>query len=153
MKGVIFNVFNQMIEEKFGLETWQELIDKTNPSSGGIYTSIDTYSTNELFSMVVALSQLKNIPVEALVLAFGEYAFVQLAKLYPQFFKGKDIKQFLLSIHGHIHVEVEKLYPGAELPSFTYEEPSANQLVMIYSSPRKLCKLAEGLIEGADGHD
>jgi predicted hydrocarbon binding protein len=41
------------------------------------------------------------------------------------------------------------LYPGASVPSFEYQLSSDRKLTIIYSSAKKMCALAEGLIEGA----
>ena len=71
----------------------------------------------------------------------------------PQFFEGHtDLKSFLLTVDRVIHVEVRKLHPGAELPQFDYEDESDKELTMIYTSPRKLCFLAEGLIDASAKH-
>lgn len=148
MKGVVFNEFNELVEEKFGLEMWQKLLDKVKPESGGLYTSANTYKDEELFGLVAALSEETKVAVPDLVKTFGEHLAGKLTGLYPNFVEGKSIKEFLLSIHDVVHVEVKKIHPDAGLPSFEYEDPGDNQLVMIYKSPRKLEKLAEGLILG-----
>lgn len=148
MKGIIFTEFNQLVEETWGLETWEKLLDEVNPPSGGAYTSADTYPDAELFSLVGALSKTVNTPVPDLVRAFGAYLTPRLVRLYPVFVKNKTAKQFLQSVHDIIHVEVKKLYPDAVLPMFRYEDPAPDRLVMLYRSDRKLCPLAEGLIEG-----
>ncbi len=152
MKGVIFSIFNEMIEEKFGLEMWDQLIEQTKPVSKGIYTSAQTYHDSELFSYVALLAKKTEKTVEELVRFFGHFTLLKLAKLYPEFFSKKTLKEFLMTIDNVIHVEVKKLYPGAALPSFSYEDPAPDRLVMIYKSPRKLCHLAEGLISGAAEH-
>ncbi|QQR79798.1 MAG: heme NO-binding domain-containing protein [Deltaproteobacteria bacterium] len=151
MKGVIFSIFNEMIEEKFGLELWDRMIEETKPVSKGIYTSAQSYHESELFSYVGLLSKETGISVEDLVRTFGHFTLIKLSKLYPDFLV-KDFKEFLKTIDSVIHAEVKKIYPDAGLPSFTYEDPAPNQLVMIYKSPRKLCHLAEGLIAGAAEH-
>lgn len=152
MKGIIFNVFNRLVEEKFGLETWDALIQETRPQSKGAYTSAGTYSDAELFAFVGALSKKTGMPVADLVKAFGEYTLHALARAHPIFFHHTSLKPFLQSIHSVIHVEVRKLYPDAGLPEISYEDPSPDELVMRYRSPRKLCVLAEGLIQGAAQH-
>lgn len=152
MKGIIFNVFNQLIETKWGLEMWEDLLEETRPASEGLYTSAGTYPDEELINMAVALSEKSGIPVSDLVFSFGEYLLHQLAVLYPSFFEGKTAKDFLLSVHDYIHVEVKKLYPMAELPNIEYEDPAEDKLVMIYTSKRKLYKLAEGMIHATSNY-
>ena len=152
MKGIVFTVFNQLVEEKFGLSTWDNVIEKSKTSTQGSYTAAATYDDSEIFALVGALSQETKIPANDLVAAFGEYLFHKLAAKYPHFLKGVDFKKFLLSIEHVIHIEVKKIYPDAGLPTFAYETPSSDELIMTYRSPRKLCQLAEGLIKGASSH-
>ena len=54
-------------------------------------------------------------------------------------------------IDGHIHVEVKKLYPDAELPSFETER-MGKDMKMTYRSERKFSDLAVGLISAASEH-
>ncbi len=152
MKGIIFTVLEKMVQEKFGLETWDLLLAKVNPQSGGAYTTAATYEDAELLNLVSNLSIMTSISQEDLIFAFGEYMLLQLSIKYPGFFKGIDFRNFLVSIDNVIHVEVKKLYPEANLPDFQYEMPSENELIMLYRSPRKMCRLAEGLIQGASLH-
>jgi hypothetical protein len=60
-----------------------------------------------------------------------------------------DLFGFLKSIEPVIHLEVQKLYTEANLPTIDCANGGNNRLVMNYRSPRKLCILAEGLIQGA----
>lgn len=150
MKGIMFNVFSTLVEEKFGLDVWDDLLDRVNPESGGAYTSADTYADAEMVSLVVALSEMTGIEVNDLLRVYGEYALEPLTKVYPDSVKpGTTLKEFLKSVHGIIHVEVKKLYSDVTLPVFEYEEPTPDQLVMIYRSKRKMPAVAEGLIDGA----
>ncbi len=151
MKGIVFTLLNDMVEEKFGLEAWDALITKAG--SDGMYLSTETYTDEELMKLVGAASEMTGIPANDLVKAFGTYMFPQFYAKYPVFFKeGMTLKSFLLTVDRVIHVEVRKLYPDAALPDFEYEDEDDNALTMVYSSPRKMCALAEGLIAGAAEH-
>lgn len=151
MKGVIFNYLAEMTEEVFGLEAWDTILQKTGRS--GIYVATDSYSTEELMDLVGAAHEISGIPVDDLVRKFGEYMFPRFQKENPQFFSDDmTLKSFLLTVDRIIHVEVLKLHPGANLPSFEYKDESDNELTMYYTSPRKLCYVAEGLIAGAAAH-
>ena len=52
----------------------------------------------------------------------------------------------LSSIENHIHIEVRKIYPDAELPEFTVEEKTENSLIMIYKSNRAMHHFGLGLM-------
>jgi len=103
--------------------------------------------------LVGAAHEVSGIPVSDLVRSFGEYMFPRFQQANPQFFADDmTLKSFLLSVDRIIHVEVRKLHPGAILPEFEYKDDSDNELTMYYTSPRKLCHVAEGLIAGAAKH-
>lgn len=152
MKGIVFSVFANFVETIHGLEVWDEVLNVVQPISKGIYTSGSSYSDAELFVLIGALSKITGESVEDLVFSLGYFMLNAVAKIYPALFRDKNLKEFLLSIDSVIHVEVKKLYPDADTPTFTYEDPGQNQLVMIYFSKRKMCRLAEGLIAGAADH-
>ncbi|HAT4425245.1 heme NO-binding domain-containing protein [Legionella pneumophila] len=153
MKGIVFTSLNEMIIEKFGIETWDQLINSLALPSGGSYTAGGTYSDTEFQQLVHTIAKMKNLKDSAFLESFGKYIFPVLSNKYPFFLKkGMSLKKFLKSIDRTIHLEVEKLYPDEKLPSITYEEPVSNQLIMLYRSHRKLCHFAIGLIHGAAQH-
>lgn len=153
MKGIVFTEFLEMVDDKFGFEVTEHIIEKSKSklSTGGTYTAVGTYPHDEIIALVIALSQQSHIPVSKLVEVFGEHLLSIFAKNYTVFFSSvQDTFSFLKSIDNHIHVEVKKLYPDAELPKFDCHHPNDNEkeLVMIYSSERAMSDLATGLING-----
>ena len=148
MKGIVFNIFSDLVTDNFGLETWDQLIERTNPESEAIYTSAQVYPDEELVAYVTELSKITGTSAPELIRAFGKYMMHKFKSIHPEFLEGQDAKSFLASVHDVIHVEVKKLHPDSLLPAFEYEDTSADVLTMIYSSERKLCALAEGLIDG-----
>lgn len=151
MKGVVFDMLRDMVEERFGLEGWQGILEKSG--SAGLYISTETYEDSELIHLVVTASEVTGIAVDDLVFAFGEYMIPSFYQRFPALFnQAPNLIKFLLSVDQIIHVEVKKLFPDAGLPTFDYSGESEDSLVMIYKSPRKLCRLAEGLISGSASH-
>ncbi len=151
MKGIVFCLLNEMVEEQFGLEAWDDLLDAVG--TDGVYVATETYDDAELLALVAAAEKATGIAAADLVRQFGAYMIPHFAKNYATFFENQtSLKAFLLSVDQVIHVEVRKLYPDAGLPTFDYEDEQDNELTMIYKSPRKLCALAEGLIAGSAAH-
>ena len=150
MKGIVFTEFTEMIENEFGLSLLDELIEKSNLPSKGIYTAVGTYSHEEMVAMLVAFSELTAIPVPEALNKFGHHLFKSFARQYPDFIKGHDhVFDFLESVEHHIHVEVLKLYPDAQLPRFVCTQKDPQTFLMEYHSDKHLEWLAKGLIEGA----
>ena len=148
MKGMMFSEFTEWVERSWSMDTADEVIDDTHLPSGGAYTAVGTYDHQEMVALVVTLSKKVNRPVPDLVREFGHNLFSRLAQSHPEALKDADTAFALLGrLEDHIHPEVRKLYPGAEVPSFA-SSGDARSLSLTYRSPRGLADLAHGLIEG-----
>lgn len=153
MKGVVFDGFIDMVEERFSAEMADKIINSSHLANGGAYTSVGTYDHQELIELVGHLSEETGIPVPGLLRTFGEYLFKRFYILYPAFLAEHDSTFALLaSLDNKIHVEVRKLYPDAELPRFTHEMVGAEKMILTYRSKRPFSDLAEGLIHGCIHH-
>lgn len=150
MKGIVFTEFIEMVEDVFSPEIADQIINDTELDSDGAYTAVGTYDHHEILAMVTRLSELTSIPVGDLVQAFGKHLLNRFTELYPVFFNEvDDTFTFLDTIESHVHIEVLKLYPDAELPSFTVDHADGKTLIMSYKSSRPFAMLAQGLIKGA----
>lgn len=149
MKGIVFTEFLEMVEDKFDYETVDEILTKSDLPSGGIYSSVGTYNHKEMFVLVQNLHDKSGIPISSLLEVFGEYLFGSLYKAYGSMFKDlTSAFDMLHSIEGYIHVEVRKLYPDAELPTFNTISRTDKVLIMDYTSERRMSDLAVGLMRG-----
>ena len=153
MKGIIFTEFIELVEEKFGYAMVDDIIEASDLPSGGAYTAVGTYSHTEMVKLVVGLSQRTGILVDDLLKIYGKHLLSVFLRSYPQFFENIDSAfAFLQKIDNYIHLEVQKLYPDAELPKFLIQNLNDNELEMTYQSERKMSALAEGLIEATLEH-
>ena len=148
MKGIVFTEFLQLVEEKFGYEMVDKLLLAAKTEHGGAYTAVGTYDHQELIQLVVKLSEEVNIDTPELVKTFGSYLFKKFSVSYPGIFGSEQNNtfDFLQRVEEHIHVEVRKLYPDAELPTFKYNKLNDDTLEVIYQSSRPFADLCEGLI-------
>lgn len=153
MKGIVFTEFLDMVEQKFGYEVVDQIIEESKLESNGIYTAVGTYPHSEVVTLLMNLSDKVKIDPAVLLKEFGKYLFDTFLESYPQFFSVVDNAfEFLHSIDKHIHVEVLKLYPDATLPKFISKETEDGTMIMTYMSERKMAALAEGLIEKSIAH-
>jgi hypothetical protein len=147
MKGMVFTEFSAMVEEQFGENMMDTIIEQSELPSKGIYTAVGTYDHTEILQLVTALSSETNIEVPKLALAFGQHLYTYFHSHYQEFFQmGSTAFEFLQSVEEHIHVEVKKLYPDAELPRFDCRIIDESQFEMVYRSTRPFADVAEGLI-------
>ncbi|HYH62864.1 MAG TPA: heme NO-binding domain-containing protein [Solirubrobacterales bacterium] len=151
MKGVVFNLLEQVVSEEAGEAAW----DKAIADSGvdGSYTSLGTYPHTELEALMSSLSGQLGVEPDEAVEWFGLHALPKLAAAYPELFDPYDSTlSFLRTLNDIIHPEVRKLYPGADVPVFDYRVADDDRLLMGYRSLRGLCFFGQGLIEGAGVH-
>ena len=134
-------------------EMVDNIIENSNLESNGIYTSIGTYAFSEMLQLLQHLSTNTNISIDDLLLVYAEHFFAVLAKSYPELIESyKDPIDMLASIENHIHVEVVKIYPDAELPTFEIIEKTENSLIMIYKSSRAMHHFGLGLMNKTFEH-
>jgi hypothetical protein len=149
VKGIVFTEFLEMVEDKFSLAMVDQIIQRSGLESGGVYTAVGTYPPAEMVRLVTELSSASGVAVPDLLKTFGRHLLTRFAKGFPQFFEGTNSAlTFLQHVEDYIHVEVRKLYPDAELPTFECDASVPGRLVMDYRSPRRLADLAEGLMQG-----
>lgn len=147
MKGIVFTEFLDLVEEKFGFEMVDTILNGAELPSNGVYTAVGTYSFAEMVSLLTNLSKETGLEIDELLLVYGEHFFGVVEKSYPGFLKLYTTPiEMLSSIENHIHVEVRKIYPDAELPTFTIVEKTEDSLVMIYNSSRAMHAFGRGLM-------
>jgi len=107
MKGIVFTEFLDLVEDKFGFEMVDTIINNSNLPSNGSYTAVGTYSFSEMLSLLTNLNKETGIPVNDLLLLYGEHFFSVVEKSYS-------------STNGHLH---EKRRQGKKLNVFLKKNP------------------------------
>ncbi|MGB1882042.1 MAG: heme NO-binding domain-containing protein, partial [Gammaproteobacteria bacterium] len=69
MKGVIFNLLEEIVEDEFGADTWDALLEAAEAS--GVYTSIGSYDDGEMMGLVAAASAQLNLTQDEVLRWFG----------------------------------------------------------------------------------
>jgi hypothetical protein len=151
MKGIVFNLLEEVVAHNYGEDTWDQILAATRLN--GAYTSLGSYPDEDLRELVAVAAQIVGRTPFEVLRWFGTQAIPLLFDRYPGFFTPQSsTRPFLLSVNNIIHPEVRKVYPGAQVPTFEFIEDPAGGLLMGYRSPRRLCALAQGFTEGAAAH-
>jgi hypothetical protein len=151
MKGIVFNLLEEVVTEAYGADAWDSLLDAAGLD--GAYTSLGSYADEEVVRLVTVASETLKQPPDEILRWFGRRAIPLLAQRYPGFFAPhKDTRSFLLTLNHIIHAEVRKLYPGAATPVFDFDRSDAATWRIGYNSERKMCALAHGFMLGAADH-
>ena len=151
MRGIIFTQFVSFVEQRYGADTLHKTMQRAGRiARDGAYNEAETYPYEEMFQLAGNLAALTGVTLAKIFEDFGEFLFGNLARMFSSFFAPDEtLFSFLQKLEDHIHVEVRKKYPGANLPGFTFEPIDENNLSMIYSSERAMSDFGIGLIKGA----
>jgi hypothetical protein len=151
MKGIVFNLLEEVVIRHHGPEAWDALLD--GAGLDGAYTSLGSYPDEQMGKLVATGARMLSLSEAEVLRWFGREAMPALAKRYPMFFdKHPDTRPFLLTLNSIIHPEVRKIYPGADVPVFDFLDGPEGSLLMGYNSERRLCALAQGFVEGAGAY-
>jgi hypothetical protein len=153
MKGIIFTVFIDMLEEDFGLATADSVLSSASIPAERAYTAVGNYPAEEMFALLGQTAALTGKPVEGLVDRYCVFLLKALLSRHGALIGNLSGTFALLeSLNNHIHVQVKKLYPDAELPHFTAQRINEHRMELLYASPRKMELVASGLIKAAAQH-
>lgn len=149
MKGIIFNIAESFILSISDEDTLEEIMEHCDLETSDPFVAPGTYPDTDFIEIVKNASRRFKLSIDEFLRQFGQFTFGKLADRYSNFVEPYNHpKAFLKTVDAVIHVEVRKLYDGTQLPSFQYQEPSENELIITYYSKRKLYALMGGLIEG-----
>jgi hypothetical protein len=151
MKGIVFNLLEEAVVEAHGPDAWDQVLEDVGVD--GAYTSLGNYPDDEAMALVAAICEQVGESADAVLRDFGRAALPRLVSRFPEFAAAHSTaKSFLMRLDDTIHPEVVKLYPDARPPRFRFEDPAPDVLVMHYVSERRLCAMAEGMIEASAAH-
>lgn len=152
MKGIIFNAFEQFVIANHGEDFFDDVLARCSLATHEPFVGPGTYPDEDLLELVGQTVKQLGVPLPDALRAFGRFAFPALASAFPVCVRPHgDARSFLRSVDDVIHVEVRKLHPDAATPTFHYRD-DGDALVIEYHSPRALCHVMEGLIDGVADH-
>jgi len=153
MQGIIFNALEEFVLENADMEVWNSVIEDSKVASGGAYTSGVSYDDAEVVALATNLCEKLGVALNDGLKMFGEFLFGFLLSKGPIEVGNYQTTQMLLAeLESVIHRNVKRIHPDAYTPFFEYTPQSENSGELIYRSKRKLCVVAEGLIQGAAKH-
>ena len=149
MHGVIFASFGDYVAARLGPETARRIM-----GDEPIYLMSEAYDDARLFELIDRVAREADLPEDEVVHAFGVFtAETTFARLYPAFFAvAGTARGFMLTVEERIHELVRATIPNARPPQLQVVPLGADGVRVAYSSPRRLCVLLRGLVEGTARH-
>lgn len=151
MHGIVFDQLREFTVAGYGLDAWQRMLESV-PGRTVYYVSED-YPDAEVEALVAAASSLTGHSRNELLLDFGRFIVPGLLNLYGVLIDPKwDILELLENIESTIHRVVRLRQPGARPPQLGTGRTAPDEVSIFYDSPRRMCALGKGIIEGLQAH-
>jgi hypothetical protein len=149
MLGIIFTELADYGIDKVGLTNWNRAMAELQLPSQGAYTTGQRYDDGEAMRVFNWLGETTGQSVRLLLNEFGYRLFDTLRqRTLGNYMIDSDFVRFLKHIDKTTHDKVRSYFPDSSPPDFKVTDTEGG-LVMHYRSDRKLCFLAEGLIQSS----
>jgi len=151
MYGLVNQTIKSMVVESTNSTTWNEICQKLKISAED-FDSFFQYPDDLTLNLVLTISEKLKIEVPVLLEEFGKY-FVRYAQKseYQSILQafGKTPVELIESLDS-LHARLGLLFDNLKPPSFWVEKKSSNELLVFYSSQRKmpLDHFVVGLLKG-----
>lgn len=153
MHGLIFVTWEKYLNERYGEPLLKQYREELGETVATAPLASRTYSDDVLLAGVEAACKLTGVTLDTILWEYGRYFILNgltshlCAYLLSRVSNGRD----LLLMMRKAHAQMRRLPDGLTPPLFEYEaiSPSPQELSLVYDSPRHLCTLLWGAIEGA----
>ncbi len=148
MHGVIFHLLRDYVTKNYGDPAWTGLL-RDSGLGQRVYLTSAAYPDEELVSLVTAASQKTGRTAGDIIEDFGQWIAGGLIKMHATLIKPEWKTLDLIEItENTIHTVVRAEDPAAKPPELRVTRISLRELVIFYTSSRKLCALAVGIAKG-----
>lgn len=152
MLGVIFFILQNHMEKMLGPSSWERIVSLANVPATA-YSPVAEYPDGEATALIAAASQLAGKSLGDFFEEFGAALAPELLAMYPATvhpeWKTLDL---VVNAEEVIHSVVRRRNPLAKPPVLRCARYSTDEVRLVYASPRKLCRIAKGIIRGVARH-
>ena len=150
MHGIIMNQLRRFVIDRFGRDTWPELTQAAGvPLPNEPLTLGTLYPDEYLAALLPVAVEASGLTAEQLLEDFGLYLAPALLRVYePLIDPDWRALEVIENTEGVIHTVVRQQNPGAAPPFLQVRRVSDDEVVLDYTSPRRLCAVANGIGRG-----
>ncbi|CAN5861907.1 heme NO-binding domain-containing protein [soil metagenome] len=150
MYGLVNKSVEELVVTNFGEDKWEAIKAKSGVDVDA-FISNEGYPDEITYKLVSAASEVLDLPVDQILIAFGEHWVLETAaKHYGPMMKsgGKNLKEFITNL-PNFHTRVAMIYPNLEPPRFETSLVTDDTLRLHYFSHRLgLTSFVVGLVQG-----
>lgn len=152
MHGIIFQELRKFANSAYGEKTWDALLASAG-LKGSTYLASRSYPDEQVGAIVGAASEATGVPIPALLEQFGEFIAPDLLAMFRSLIKAEwRTLDVLENTEETIHKVVRLQYADAAPPYLHASRTSPDEVLIVYTSPRRLCPVAKGITRGIAAH-
>ena len=152
MHGFIFSELRKYADTKLGSGAWNRLLASANLGSK-LYLPIQEYPDSDAVALVAAAAKETGASTIEILEDFGRFLAPSLLGLYRTLVNPEwKTLDLLENTEQTIHSVVRARNPGAKPANLQAVRVSPDVVDLTYSSQRKLCPVAKGIIKGMSAH-
>jgi hypothetical protein len=150
MYGMVNKAIEDLIVTRFGTSQWMAVKEKAGVKEE-IFLSNDSYPDQLTYQLVGAASEVLELPMRDILVAFGEHWVLHTARQgYGNMLEanGSTLQEFLINLPS-FHTRVAMIFPNLQPPHFKCSDITGNSLMLHYQSHRPgLTDFVIGLLQG-----
>ena len=154
MHGLIVNQLRGYVIARLGRTAWVDAIRATGvPLPDGPPPFDTVVADAHVIALLDRLAANSAGDRPVLLFDFGVFLAPALMRIYSQMIgPGWRTLDVIEHVESHIHTVVRHRNPGASPPYLVAHRHSESEVEVIYTSPLRLCALAEGIVQGLAGY-
>jgi len=146
--GIIFQELKKYVITKLGDGAWDSLLVESGLGFKS-YLASSQYPDQEVVVLVQTASKVTKQPVSAILEDFGAFIVPDLATVYGALIQREwKALDLLEHVENVIHEVIRRRDPSAQPPRLVCKRLSRGEVKITYTSPRKMCSVAKGIISG-----
>jgi hypothetical protein len=150
MYGIVNKAIEDLVIENFGSEKWMAIKQRSGVDID-FFLSNEPYDDVVTFQLANAVSEETNIPLNEILIAFGEYWVLKTGKeKYGSLMEagGNNLRDFLLNL-PNFHNRIMLMFPKLTPPEFKVSNVEERSIYVHYISKREGLKdFTRGLLQG-----
>jgi predicted hydrocarbon binding protein len=152
MNGIVYIEIGRFGQARIGELGWQEVVKQAGVPQR-IYYRVADYPDEEAFALLAALSMQLQEPVGQVLEELGEFIVPNLLRM-SRFWLRPEWKTLdvIENTEQTIHETLRKEGSNTNPPRLRCRRAGADEVVITYDSPRRMCSLARGIIRGLAAH-
>lgn len=152
MHGTIFAELQKYVVTKLGEDAWSALKREAGVAREQ-YDPLEIYPDAEVGALVSAASHQTGLPAETLLEDFGAFIAPDLLEMYwaavqPEWRTLDLLENTEKAIHDVVRISQK----GATPPYLNARRTSPDEVTIVYTSARRLCAVAKGIVRGVAAH-